>query len=378
MAAQFASLGLNAAVPLIQNYDVILEKSREKIQKVPFPGRKDRRKSQGQYDMDDYDSPRRSNTERQPHRRDYRDDYGQNSSYDRRDSYAQPRDSYAQPRDSGERISRDYHPPSRAATLPNGRARSAERDGYYTENERGGRQMYRPRGGGRDYDSSDSESSIPLRPRNLRRASSLDGGSRTSRNQVATRNREKDKDSDSSSSSDDISSSEDERQQRKIKHKAMLTAGLAAVATIHAASGVYSSMEAREKRLEAVLKGNLSPEEAKRERNKARLQDAAAIGIAALGIKGAYGKWQGVQASHKGYKEYIRTRKERHLKRLEKVRSRHSSPQGRPQITRGYSSDVSSNRRIRDSGPARYEDDDRDRSLTRYQDGNPYGGYRGR
>lgn len=161
----------------------------------------------------------------------------------------------------------------------------------------------------------------------------------------------------------------------------MLTAGLAAVATIHAASGVYSSMEAREKRLEAVLKGTLSPEEAKRERNKARLQDAAAIGIAALGIKGAYGKWQGAQTSHKSYKDYKRTVQERHTKRLEKLRSRHSSPQGRPhrpQITRGYSSDVSSNRRIRDSGPARYEEDDRDRSLTRYQDGNPYGGYRGR
>lgn len=139
MAAQFASLGLNAAVPIIQNYDVILEKSKQTIQKVPFPGRKDRRKSHGHYDMDDYDSPRRSNSERQPHRRDYRDDYGQNSSYDRRDSYAQPRD-------SGERISRDYHPPGRSATQPQGRPRSAERDGYYTENERGGRPMYRPRG----------------------------------------------------------------------------------------------------------------------------------------------------------------------------------------------------------------------------------------
>ena len=235
-------------------------------------------------------------------------------------------------------------------------------------------------GGGRDYDSSsDSESSIPPRPRNLRRASSLDGASRTSRNQVATRKGQKGKDSDTSSSSDDIlSSSEDDRQQRKIKHKAMLTAGLAAVATIHAASGVYASMEAREKRYEAVLNGTLSPEEAKREKNKARLQDAAAIGIAALGIKGAYGKWQGAQATHKGYREHKRARQERHSKRMEKVKSRHSSPQGRPQITRGYSSDVGSNRRIRDSGPARYEEDNRDRSLTRYQDGNPYSGYRGR
>ena len=102
--------------------------------------------------------------------------------------------------------------------------------------------------------------------------------------------------SSSSSSDDDVcSSSEDERRLRKTRGKEYLTAGLAAVATIHAAQGVYKSIEARDKRHEQLIKNEITPEESKKMRNKARLQDAAAIGIAALGIKGAYSEWKEVQ-----------------------------------------------------------------------------------
>ena len=191
-------------------------------------------------------------------------------------------------------------------------------------------------------------------------------------------------DDDSHSKSDDeesdiLSSSEDDRQAKKKRQRAMITAGLAAVATVHAASGLYASMEARDKRHDQVKKGTLSPEDAKKEMNKARLQDAAAIGIAALGIKGAYGKWQGAQATHQGYKEHKKAKKERHQKRLErseKGKSRHGSPDGR--YGKDYQSDGGyggPGRRI-ENGPAR--DGNRNTSLTRYQDGNPYGGYGGR
>lgn len=131
-----------------------------------------------------------------------------------------------------------------------------------------------------------------------------------------------------SSSSDDedvCSSSEDDRRTRKLKGKEFLTAGLAAVATIHAAHGVYSSMEARDKRHLEVLKGEMSPEEARKKKNKARLQDAAAIGIAALGIKGAYSEWQEVQESRKEMGELQKERAERHEKRLRRAEKGYGS-----------------------------------------------------
>lgn len=123
----------------------------------------------------------------------------------------------------------------------------------------------------------------------------------------------------SSSSSSVCSSSEDERRIKKMKGKEYLTAGLAAVATIHAAAGVYSSMEARDKRHEDVAKGEITAQEARRKRNKARLQDAAAIGIAALGIKGAYSEWQEVQESRHEVSEQNTERQKRHEKRVKKA-----------------------------------------------------------
>jgi hypothetical protein len=127
------------------------------------------------------------------------------------------------------------------------------------------------------------------------------------------------KDNSSSESSSSVcSSSEDERRTKKMKGKEYLTAGLAAVATIHAAHNVYASMEARDKRHLDVLKGEISPEEAKKKKNKARLQDAAAIGIAALGIKGAYSEWQEVQEHRSELAELNEERKKRHEKRVKK------------------------------------------------------------
>ena len=119
-----------------------------------------------------------------------------------------------------------------------------------------------------------------------------------------------------------------------MKGKEYLTAGLAAVATIHAAHSVYSSMEARDKRHQEVIKGEMSPEEARKKKNKARLQDAAAIGIAALGIKGAYSEWQEVQEHRHELAEQQEERKKRHEKRLKRMekqsrRSRSEAPDRR-------------------------------------------------
>lgn len=155
---------------------------------------------------------------------------------------------------------------------------------------------------------------------------------------VGTRNRERNGngngdgnggDSSSESSSDVCSSSEDERRTKKMKGKEFLTAGLAAVATIHAAHSVYSSMEARDKRHLEVAKGEMSPEEARKRRNKMRIQDAAAIGIAALGIKGAYSEWQEVQEHRKEAQEAFEEKKRNHEKRMRKAQKLGDSQYGR-------------------------------------------------
>ena len=99
----------------------------------------------------------------------------------------------------------------------------------------------------------------------------------------------------------------------------MITAGLASVATIHAAHSVYSSIEARDKRHKQVVEGKMTPEEAKKLRNKARLQDAASVGIAALGIKGAISEWKEMQEQRHECLEFDEKRKERHERRLRKM-----------------------------------------------------------
>lgn len=93
-------------------------------------------------------------------------------------------------------------------------------------------------------------------------------------------------------SSDSSSTTDMEKTRKHMRGKELITAGLATVATIHAAHGVYSSMEAHEKRHRLVAEGEMSPEEARKKQTKAWIQDAAAVGIAALGIKGAFSEWK--------------------------------------------------------------------------------------
>ena len=199
---------------------------------------------------------------------------------------------------------------------------SSSDDGYYR------RRVVRNRGTSRGYE--DDRTPARYKPAGYLQNGDRDGGSergggsqvarRDNRSEVGSRKGgEGKRDSSSSSSSDVCSSSEDERRTRKMKGKEYLTAGLAAVATIHAAHSVYSSMEARDKRHMEVMKGELSPEEARKRKNKARIQDAAAIGIAALGIKGAYSEWQEVQENRQELAEQQEERKKRHEKRLRRL-----------------------------------------------------------
>lgn len=199
---------------------------------------------------------------------------------------------------------------------------------------------YDRRGGGsnRDYYEDDRSHREPPRERSRRKAKS-----------------------NASSSSDLGSSSEDEKRAKRMRGKQVLTTGLATIATIHAAHGVYQSMEKRNARHRAVKEGILSPDQASMLKKKAIMQDAASIGIAALGIKGAVSELKEAKDLSHECKQWKEEKVRRHQKRLEKLqrqplgerkRSDSWGPSSRPHD--GYESDVEF------AGP-------------RYYDDNPYG-----
>ncbi|KAI0025460.1 hypothetical protein F4780DRAFT_332867 [Xylariomycetidae sp. FL0641] len=164
--------------------------------------------------------------------------------------------------------------------------------------------------------------------------------------------------SSSVSSSDLGDSDEDEKTTGKMRRKQLVTAGLAAVATIHAAHNVYSSMEARNARHKAVEEGRLTAQEAKKLKSKAILQDAASVGIAALGIKGAFSELKEAKEQSKMVREWKEEKQRRHERRVERLRQLNEEP-GRSRADNWASSAPPQQRYRYDEGP-------------RYTDGNPY------
>jgi hypothetical protein len=185
------------------------------------------------------------------------------------------------------------------------RTSSVDRGGYDRRDGRNDRRVGAYRGG----DASDSEGSVPPRSR----VSAKSRGRAKSTNGQGKR-------SSSSSSSDLGSTTDDEKKCKNIARKKWITGGLAAVATVHAAAKVYSSVEKHDKRVQQVASGEISPGEAAKQKKQARWQDAAAIAIAALGIKGAISEWTEVQEQQHEHKELLESREERHKKRMERAR----------------------------------------------------------
>ncbi|KAL9107957.1 MAG: hypothetical protein Q9227_007172 [Pyrenula ochraceoflavens] len=162
----------------------------------------------------------------------------------------------------------------------------------------------RPRGGA----YADNRDVSRSRPSSLSRGG---GGAHTDLVREPHHHGDPETDSDS-----DLGSSTDEDKEIKKGHgKELLTAGLATVATIHAGHSVYQSMKARDKRKKELHTGEITQEEAKKERNKARLQDAASIGIAALGVKGAFSEWKEVKEKREEIHELKEKQKRHHAKR---------------------------------------------------------------
>ncbi|KAL0469141.1 hypothetical protein QR685DRAFT_327322 [Neurospora intermedia] len=164
------------------------------------------------------------------------------------------------------------------------------------------------RSGRRHRDYSDDERSRSGHSRSRSR-----GGGTVARRRDASRG---------SVSSSDLGDSDDDRKRtKKMRGKQMITTGLAAVATIHAAHNIYQSVEKHGVRKKAVREGELSPEEAKKLRQRAMLQDAASVGIAALGIKGAISEMKEAREVTHETHEWKKKKEERHQRRLERLRA---------------------------------------------------------
>ncbi|KAJ4295745.1 hypothetical protein N0V88_004447 [Collariella sp. IMI 366227] len=170
----------------------------------------------------------------------------------------------------------------------------------------------------------------------------------------------------SSVSSSDLGDSDDDRKRgKKLRGKQIVTTGLAAVATIHAAHSVYQSMEKRNLRKKAVKEGMLSEEQAEKLKKRAILQDTAAVGIAALGIQGAISEVKEANEIRHEMRQWKLEKDERHRRRLERQR--------RLAMAGGGDSGEQLGRRRADNwssaaprGADRYDDG------PRYVDGNPY------
>ena len=117
-----------------------------------------------------------------------------------------------------------------------------------------------------------------------------------------------------------------EEEQRAIEErkraKKWLTACLAAVATVHAATKVYHSFEKRDKRPEEFRKGEISSEKMRKKQNAARCQDAVEVGITPLGRKGAMSEYDEVQDQQQEHQEPDEHQREMPTRRREREHRR--------------------------------------------------------
>ena len=171
---------------------------------------------------------------------------------------------------------------------------------------------------------------------------------------------EEDSQSRDRSSSSDYSSEEEMKKQRKMHTKELITAGFASVATVHAAHTLYQTRDKRVKRLKKVREGTMAPEEARKLEKKGYLQDAASVGIAALGIKSAYDEWKETKETRDEYREVC--------KEFEAKRQRRREKSLKGQGGQGPRNGSGDYRRSDSNLYQRY-----DEYGPRYADGNPYG-----
>ncbi|KAJ5151964.1 hypothetical protein N7492_010259 [Penicillium capsulatum] len=221
------------------------------------------------------------------------------------------------------------------------------------------------------YDSySDSDADDDYRSRDTRRGRgsrdvgryrSMDGGKPTPQAPTSARRGPERSGCDCTSEDDsDLGDSSDEKKKRKkMRRDMMITSGLATVATVHAAHGLYGSMQKRKERMKQLEEGEITPQEARKRRLKANTMDAVSLGLAGLGIKGAYGEWKEVNEKRKESTNFQHECTARKVKRdLRRARSHGPSTRHRWPDEIEYAPSHDS----RSYGHG-----------VPYQDGNPYG-----
>ncbi|KGO78114.1 hypothetical protein PITC_041450 [Penicillium italicum] len=229
-----------------------------------------------------------------------------------------------------------------------------------------------------DHHSSDSDADSDYYNRDSRRGRgsrdvgryrSLDGRNpppyaptSASRGESGTGSKNRGYDSSSESDSDLGDSSDEKKQRKKLKRDMLLTGGLASVATIHAAHNVYSGIEKRKERMKQLKEGEITPEEARKRRMKANTKDALSIGLAALGIKGAYGEWKEVMEKRKENAHF----QEECFQRAAKRERRRARSQGAPSRRHRWPDEI-------EYAPSMNES--RSDNTPIYRDGNPYGAH---
>ncbi|KAI9864869.1 MAG: hypothetical protein M1813_002640 [Trichoglossum hirsutum] len=159
----------------------------------------------------------------------------------------------------------------------------------------------------------------------------------------------------SSSSDDEMSSGDERRMRKKLRGKELFQAGVATVATIHSAHSLYESMEARDERHNALEKGEITPEQARRQKAKAQAQDLASLGLAMYGVHGAAKSWEAMMSRHGEKLEFDRKRATHRQRKSERSKRAESADSWR----RSVSPDHRSGNNGYHNGPT-------------YHDGNPY------
>ncbi|CAI7610701.1 unnamed protein product [Penicillium glandicola] len=227
-----------------------------------------------------------------------------------------------------------------------------------------------------DYADSDADSDYYNRDsrrgkgsRDVGRHRSLDGSnpppyapSSATRGEAGAGSKDRGHGSSSESDSDLGDSSDEKKQRKKLQRDMLLTGGLASVATIHAAHSVYGSIEKRKERMQQLKEGEITPEEARKRRMKANTKDAVSIGLAALGIKGAYGEWKEVMEKRKENSHFQEECAQRAIKR-ERRRAR---SQGAPSSRHRWPDEI-------EYAPS--TNGSRSDHTPLYRDGNPYGAH---
>jgi len=127
-------------------------------------------------------------------------------------------------------------------------------------------------------------------------------------------------------------------------------------------------MKEEEEKRRLLREGEISKEQAEKEKNKNRLQDVASVGIAALGMKGAYSEWQEMREHRHEMKEEEEKRSRHRAKR--EARRRKSMIAAQQYRNSGYAGSMPN---LVTPAYTGYGGPHSAGPVTTYYDGNPYG-----